>query len=153
MDYKNAPANCILSMERIFNAPRSLVWQAWTQSEHIVNWWGPKGMETRVELLDFKVGGHWKFVMKMPNGSDFVGEGTYLEIIPEEKLVTSARFLPMTDGVVLIVELEELDQQTKFTFSVVHPTPEYAKQQFDMGFLNGWGSTFDRLNELMESYH
>lgn len=141
--------NRTLTIERTFDAPIQLVWDAWTRSEHIVKWWGPKGMETRVEIHDFKVGGHWKFVMKMPDGRDFIAEGQYKEIEAPAKLVTTANFRPMTEGVVLEVLLQANGDQTQFTFNVVHPSEEYCKQQEAMGFYNGWGSTFDRLEELL----
>ena len=141
--------NRTLTIERTFDVPIQLVWDAWTRSEHIVKWWGPKGMETRVEIHDFKVGGHWKFVMKMPDGRDFIAEGQYKEIEAPEKLVTTANFRPMTEGVVLEVLLQANGDQTQFTFNVVHPSEEYCKQQEAMGFYNGWGSTFDRLEELL----
>ncbi len=141
--------NRTLTIERTFNAPLQLVWDAWTRPEHIIKWWGPKGMDTKVEVHDFKVGGHWKYIMKMPDGRDFIAEGQYKEIEAPIKLVTTADFRPMTEGVVLEVILEEKGDQTQFTFNVVHQTEEYCKQQEAMGFYNGWGSTFDRLEELL----
>lgn len=143
--------NRTLSLERILKAPIALVWEAWTQPEHIARWWGPKGMETQVIEHHFKVGGTWKFVMAMPNGGDFIAEGTYIEIEEPVKLVTSADFKPMTEGVELHVELEDQGATTRFKFSVVHPTEEYCRQQEEMGFMNGWGSVFDRLQELLEA--
>ncbi len=58
-----------LIIQRAFNAPINLVWDAWTQAEQIALWWGPKGMQTKVIQHDFKVGGSWKYVMTMPDGS------------------------------------------------------------------------------------
>jgi uncharacterized protein YndB with AHSA1/START domain len=69
--------NRILTLKRTFNAPLKLVWEAWTQPEHITQWWGPKGMKTNIIEHNFKVGGKWKYVMAMPDGSEFVGEGVY----------------------------------------------------------------------------
>ncbi len=140
----------VATMVRTFNAPRQLVWDAWTQAEHLVNWWGPKGMQTKVEELDFREGGSWKYTMKMPDGSDFATEGTFIEINEPEKLVTSADFKPMTVDVVLTVVFEDLGEQTRMVFSVTHKTEEYRQQQEEMGFRNGWGSTFDRLQEYVE---
>ena len=136
----------VATMARTFNAPRQLVWDAWTQAEHLVNWWGPKGMNTKVEKLDFS---SWKYTMMMPDGNEFVTEGTFIEIKEPEKLVTSADFKPMTVDVVLTVLFEDLGEQTKMTFSVAHKTEEYRQQQEEMGFRNGWGSTFDRLEEYL----
>ena len=138
-----------LTLERTFNAPIKLVWEAWTQPHHIANWWGPKGMETEVKTHEFHVGGRWEFVMKMPDGNLFVTEGEYQEIVEGQKIVTSADFKPMTEGVTLIMELTDEGEQTHFKFSVVHISEEYCKQQEEMGFYNGWGSTFDRLGEYL----
>ena len=134
-----------LTIKRTFDAPVQLVWDAWTKAEHISQWWGPKGMETRVVNHDLKVGGQWKYVMQMPNGSEFIAEGEYQEIDPPNKLITTANFRPMTEGVVLEVLLQAKGDQTQFTFNVIHPSEEYCKQQEEMGFYNGWGAVFSRL--------
>ncbi len=144
-------ANRTLTIERTFNAPVQLVWDAWTKPEHLIRWWGPKGMETTVEAHGLTVGGAWKFIMKMPDGSDFIAEGIYEVIELPHKLVSSANFRPMTEGVTLEVLLVPQGDGTRFTFNVLHPTEEYCKQQEAMGFYNGWGSTFDRLGELLLS--
>ena len=140
-----------LTIKRTFDAPIQLVWDAWTQAEHISQWWGPKGMETRVVSHDLKIGGQWIYVMQMPNGSEFVGEGVYQLIEAPHKLVTTANFRPMTEGVTLEILLEEQGEKTEFTFNVIHPTEEYCKQQEEMGFYNGWASTFERLQVLVQA--
>ena len=150
MNQSSEIAKRTLTIKRTFKAPLKLVWEAWTEAKHISNWWGPKGMNTAVIKHDFRVGGAWQYVMKMPNGSDFITEGVYSEIIEFEKIVTSADFKPMTEGVELQILFEGDGDQTHFTFNVVHPTEAYAKQQADMGFYNGWGSTFDRLESFLE---
>ncbi|KAA1245466.1 SRPBCC domain-containing protein [Aquimarina sp. RZ0] len=141
--------NRTLTLERTFNAPITLVWEAWTQSEHIANWWGPKGMETRVIKHNFSVGGEWEYHMTMPDGTDFVSDGIYSAIIEFEKIISSANFRPMTEGVEIQALFEKNGDKTNFTFHVVHPTEEYSKQQEKMGFMNGWGSVFDRLKEYI----
>ncbi|MFK7973158.1 MAG: SRPBCC domain-containing protein [Bacteroidia bacterium] len=145
MNNQDDAAKRTITIERTFKAPIALVWEAWTQAEHIARWWGPKGMVMDVVEHDFKVGGNWKYTMPMPNGSEFVSEGQYSEITPMTKIVTSANFIPMTMGVELHISLEEQGENTHFTFSVVHPTEEYCKAQEKMGIYNGWGSAFDRL--------
>ena len=141
--------NRTLTIEKTFNAPIQVVWDAWTQSEQILKWWGPKGMEIKVVEHDFKVGGKWKYSMTMPDGNEFVSEGTYKEIVEMEKVITSADFKPMTEDVELQALFEAHGDSTKFTFNVIHATPEYCKQQEEMGFYNGWGSAFDRLETLL----
>lgn len=140
-----------LTIEKTFNAPVKVVWDAWTQSEHVVQWWAPKGMNVKVIEHNFKVGGKWKYSMPMPNGNEFVSEGTYIEIVDYKKIVTSADFKPMTEGVELHVYFEADGEQTKFIFSVIHPTEEYCKQQEKMGFYNGWGSAIARLETVVQT--
>ena len=144
MDYNN---NLTITLEPPFKAPISLVWAAWTQPEHITQWWGPKSMTTEIIKHDFRVGGYWEFQMKMKDGNAFIGDGIYMEIEAPLRLVTSANFKPMTEGVELHIILKEKGDQTHFVFHVVHASEEYCIQQEKMGLMNGWGSVFDRLEE------
>ena len=141
--------NRTLTLKRTFNVPVKLVWEAWTKPEHIAQWWGPKGMKTNIVEHNFKVGGRWKYVMAMPDGSEFIGEGVYAVIVVLQKIFSSANFIPMTQGVEIQALFEENGDKTNFTFNVVHPTEEYCKQQEKMGFYNGWGSTFNRLESFV----
>ena len=151
MNNDNLPKDRTLTLERTFNAPIELVWEAWTQAEHITNWWGPKGMETTVLEHNFKVGGTWKYAMKMPDGNEFIADGIYTEIVHHEKIVSTANFKPMTENVKIHSIFERDGEKTKFTFHCVHQTEEYCKQQEKMGFYNGWGSVFERLNEFLQN--
>jgi uncharacterized protein YndB with AHSA1/START domain len=146
---ENDLAKRTLTLTKKFDAPIELVWEAWTQPEHVAQWWGPKGMAIKVVEHNFKVGGKWKYVMPMPDGKEFVSEGQYSEIVELKKIVTSANFRPMTEGVEIRALFEKDGEKTNFTFSVVHPTEEYCKQQEQMGFYNGWGSAFTRLDSLL----
>lgn len=149
MDYENAPSNCVLTIERIFEAPIDLVWEAWIQPEHIANWWAPGPMTLDIKTFDFEVNGDWEYSMMMDNGNEFIAKGTYLEIHPKNLIVTTASFLPMTAGVILVAEFKASGDTTEFVFKVVHPTPEYAKQQLDMGAMNGWGGVFEGLSKYL----
>lgn len=140
-----------VTIGRTFDAPIDLVWTAWTQPEHIANWWSPRGITTKIIEHEFKVGGKWKFVMPMPDGKEFIAEGVYVEIIKHEKIFSKADFKPMTEGVEIQAIFKKNGKKTDFTFNVVHPTVEYRIQQEKMGILNGWGSVFERLEELLKS--
>ena len=145
----NDAKNRTLTIKKVFNALIKIVWEAWIKPDHIVQWWAPKGMKVTVIKHDFKVGGKWKFVMPMPDGNEFISEGQYLEIVEFNKIITTADFKPMTEGVELQVFFEADGDKTNFTFSVIHATEEYCKQQEKMGFYNGWGSAFDRMEALI----
>jgi uncharacterized protein YndB with AHSA1/START domain len=74
-------------LERVFDAPRELVWQAWTQREHLDKWWGPDGFTTKTAELDLRVGGVWRHTMKAADGTEFPNRTEYLEIEHPERLV------------------------------------------------------------------
>lgn len=143
--------NRTVTIKRTFNAPIKLVWDAWTQPEHIAKWWSPKGMETKVIEHEFKVGGKWKYSMPMPNGQEFIADGVYTNIVELVKIFSSANFKPMTEGVEIQSFFEENGDKTNFIFNIVHPTEAYKIQQEKMGILNGWGSVFERLETLLLS--
>jgi uncharacterized protein YndB with AHSA1/START domain len=150
MSNMNDAKNRTLTLKRTFDVPVKLVWEAWTQPEHIINWWAPKGMKIEVVEHDFSVGGKWKYVIPMPDGSEFISDGEYLEIVEFEKIITTASFKPMTEGVEMQILFEENGDKTNFTFNVVHQTEEYCKQQEKMGFYNGWGTAFDRFESFVK---
>ena len=145
MNKENDKKNRTLSITKVFDAPIKTVWKAWTNPDNVIQWWAPPGMKIEVIEHNFKVGGKWKYSMPMPDGNLFISEGTYIEIEPLKKIITTADFKPMTEGVELHVLFEVDGGKTNFTFSVVHATEEYCKQQEKMGFYNGWGSAFKRL--------
>lgn len=151
MSKTNDAKNRTLTLKKVFNAPVKLAWEAWIKPEHVVQWWAPKGMKINVIEHDFKVDGKWKYSMPMPDGNLFVSEGKYFEIVEYKKIATTADFKPMTEGVELHVEFEADGDKTNFTFSVIHATEEYCKAQEKMGFYNGWGSAFDRMEVLINS--
>ena len=146
----NEHQNRIVTISRIFDSPLATVWDAWTQPQHIANWWGPKGMPVEVKSHEFKVGGRWEYAMPMPDGKEFISEGTYLEIEEQAKIVTTANFRPMTEGVELHISFEAHGNQTLFIFHVIHPNVEYRMQQEQMGIYNGWGGAFDRLEQCIK---
>ncbi|WP_103865732.1 MULTISPECIES: SRPBCC domain-containing protein [Aquimarina] len=150
MSKTNETNDRTVTIERTFNAPVGLVWQAWTQPEHIAQWWGPKGMETKVIVHDFREGGAWKYTMQMPDGNEFISDGVYSVIIELKKIISSANFKPMTEGVEIQALFEEDGDKTNFTFNVIHATAAYCEQQKKMGILNGWGSVFTRLEEYLQ---
>lgn len=136
-------------IERVFDAPIHLVWEAWTIPEHIIKWWNPSGSDTKIEKHDFKIGGEWKYSMMMPNGKLFIAEGKYIDIVHHEKICSKADFKPMTEGVEIQSIFKPLGDKTEFVFKVIHPTIEYRIQQEKMGIQNGWGSVFNRLADFL----
>lgn len=139
-----------LTLKRTVPASVESVWEAWTDPERIAHWWGPEGIPITIEKHDLKVGGHWRYSMKMPDGNIFISDGTYAQIELHKKLVTSADFKPMTIGVILELLLEKDKEHTEILFHVLHPTEAYKKQQEGMGFYKGWEAAFDRLEAYLK---
>lgn len=79
-------------IKRTFDAPRELVWRAWTDPEHLMRWWGPKGFTSPFCKVDLRVGGTYLFCMRSPEGKDFWSTGIYREVTPPERLVWSDSF-------------------------------------------------------------
>src|ERR1700674_4869075 len=74
-------------MTRIFDAPRKLVFEAWTKPERLARWFGPKGFTMPICEMDFRPGGAFRFVMRGPDGKDYPFDGVYLEILEPERIV------------------------------------------------------------------
>jgi uncharacterized protein YndB with AHSA1/START domain len=76
-----------IAATRIFDAPRELVWRAWTDPQQIAQWWGPNGFTTTTYQMEVKPGGVWRFVMHGPDGTDYQNRITFLEVVEPERLV------------------------------------------------------------------
>ena len=85
IDLETDPRSIIGS--RIFDAPRDLVFSAFTDPKHLAHWWGPNGFTTTTHSFDFRSGGIWRFVMHGPDGRDYQNRITYEEIAPPERIV------------------------------------------------------------------
>ena len=81
------PAERVLAITRAFDAPRSLVFKAWTDPKHVARWWGPKGFTTPFCKIDLRPGGAFHYCMRSPEGREFWGKGIYREIVDPEQLV------------------------------------------------------------------
>src|ERR1700748_688398 len=76
-----------LEITRVFNAPRKLVYEAWTDPKHMTEWWGPGVFTNQSCVLDVRPGGAWQIIMRSPDGMDFPCRGVYREVVAPERLV------------------------------------------------------------------
>src|SRR5215470_16562244 len=83
----NTSADREIVITRIVDAPRELVWQAWTEPQHIAPWWGPNGFRTTIHEMNVEVGGVWRFIMHGPDGTDYPNRIVYREIVKPQRLV------------------------------------------------------------------
>jgi len=148
---------------RVFDAPRELVWKAWTDPKYVMQWWGPKGFTAPVCQMDFRVGGKFLFCMRSPDGQEFWSGGEYHEIVPPEKIVSSMYFADAKgnrvepaqfgieheaiEGARDLILFEDLGNgRTKLTF-IGNETMQNATKS---GQLEGTKQILDKLADVVE---
>ncbi|HWE69961.1 MAG TPA: SRPBCC family protein [Acidimicrobiales bacterium] len=111
------PADDQILISREFDAPKSLVYQAWTTPELVQRWWSGKRGQVTVAEIDLRVGGRWRYVMVAEGGLEVAFHGEYREIVPEERIVSTEVFEPMPDeaGLMSTVTFVEQDGRTTLT--------------------------------------
>lgn len=137
-----------LVMERIFDAPRELVWRVLTDPETITRWWGPHGYTTSVEEMDVRPGGRWRWINHTTGGEDAPFKGEYLEVVPPERIVQTQIFdVPGFDDRAGIntMTLEDLGGRTKVTARSTFPSIDDLEGALSAGMVGGAIQTWDRL--------
>lgn len=133
---------------RIFDAPRALVFKAWTDPEHLAKWFGPRGFSTTVIENDARTGGAYHFHMRASNVDEH-WRGTYREVVAPERIVftwpTTVRHPEVIDTIVTVT-LEDVGGKTRLTLR--HATFNTIAQRDDHN--GGWSSALDRLGELVQ---
>ena len=142
-----------ITMERIFDAPRELVWNLYTNPKLIPQWWGPKTLKTTVDEMDVRPGGRWRFIQRDPNGMEYAFNGIYREIEPPKRVVYTFNFEPIGPGheLVEIVTFEEQGRKTKLTSKAVYNTIEDLEGMLKSGMEGGAIETMDRFEELLKT--
>lgn len=144
------PSELEISLARDFAAPRSLVFEAWTQREHVVRWWGCGLMTMPVCDIDLRVGGAWRYVLLMPNGKEYGFHGVYQDIVPNARLVHTYVYeeFPECESVTTVT-FEEHEGITRVTETILHPTVEARDGHLQSGMEDGAGESLQRLAELL----
>ena len=138
-------ADRTLSITRTFAAPRELVFKVWTQPEHVVRWWGPKGFTTPSSTMEVRPGGAYRTVIRSPEGKEHVMRGVYREVVPPERLVMTfawedERGEPGHETLVKVT-FEDVAGQTRLTFEHgVFQTVADRESHF-----GGWSQFMDSL--------
>jgi uncharacterized protein YndB with AHSA1/START domain len=129
---------------RIFDAPRDLVFEAWTKQEHLSKWWGPQGFTTTFQEFDMKPGGTWQFIMHGPDGVDYPNTIVFVGVDKPERIVLQfANFLGTAT-------FEDLDRKTKLTYSTIFETVAEFDQVKTYA-VPGAEQTMDRLGVHLTS--
>jgi uncharacterized protein YndB with AHSA1/START domain len=150
------PATRELTVERVFNAPRELVFQMWQDPQHLAHWWGPKGWTLPICTVDFRPGGIWHYCMRGPDGEESWGKAFYEEIVAPDRIVYRDTFIdaegnviPGTPEMLITVSFTEQDGKTKLTSTTQFATVADLEAVLAMGAVEGIGETWDRLEEYL----
>ena len=146
-------------VSRSFDAPLELLWKAWTEPEHFIKWYGPKGFTTPSCEIDLQVGGRHLWSMRSPNGQEMYYTGTYKEIVPMEKLVFSDSLLD-ADGNVMsptAMGMSEgspvsMDVTVTFAYEDGKTTVTVSHVGYGEGAdyaAAGWEQAFDKLTAVL----
>ena len=142
-----------LVLTRLINAPREKVYRAWTDPELLKQWFAPKPYTTPIVEIDVRPGGSAYFVMRGPDGKDLPNRGVYLEVVPNEKLVSTDAYVKAWEPsekpfMTLILTFEDEGGKTRYTARVRHWTVADREAHEKMGFHEGWGLCTDQLEAL-----
>ena len=146
------PTDTQILITREFDAPRHLVYKAWTTPELIRRWWGGQRGEVTLVEVDLRVGGRWRYVMTAKGGFEVAFHGQYREIDPGVRLVSTEVFETVPDIEALATHtFVEEDGRTTLTILVEHPTPQSRDKHIDSGMEGGMNESMDLLEQVAAS--
>jgi uncharacterized protein YndB with AHSA1/START domain len=168
MEVAARPEEMDITLVRRFEAPRTKVWKAWTEPSHLSRWWGP--MENPVCQVDLRPGGAYRFVMRSPDGVEYPLTGIFKEVVEPARLVMTMdtsehplewqHLLNTYRGVrkdapavplLTTVLFDEKDGGTQLTVLARFASVADRDAHMTMGTTKGWGTSFDRLQALLET--
>jgi len=145
------PSDREIAATRVFDAPRRLVYEAHTNPKHLPNWMlGPEGWTMPVCEIDLRPGGTWHFVWRKADGSEMAMRGTYKEVVPPEKLVTTESWGADWPETINTLTLTEKDGKTILTQTILYPSKEARDAALKTGMKQGMNVSFDRLAAYLQ---
>jgi uncharacterized protein YndB with AHSA1/START domain len=149
------PSDTQILITREFDAPKHLVWRAWTTPEFVKRWWHANRGSMTVCEIDLRVGGTWRYAMDVEGFGEVGFHGEYREIVPNERLVSTEVYegIPDADEHAALdtLTLEEVDGRTLMTVLVEHPTKEGRDAHIESGMEGGMQDALDLLEEVAVS--
>ncbi len=145
-----------LIVSRVFNAPRDLVFQMFTDENHLAQWWGPTGWQTTSTTFNPTPGGIWHYCMRSPEGQESWGVSTYREVVPPERIVFTDVFADaegnIAEGMPQMLVTNEFHQEggkTRLVARTKFATLDELESILTMGVEEGMRQTWDRLDALL----
>jgi uncharacterized protein YndB with AHSA1/START domain len=142
-----------VTMTRVFDAPRRLVFQMWTDPQHMAQWWGPAGFTNPVCEVDARTGGAMRILMRAPNGDDHLMTGVFHEVVPPERLVFTTTPVdpagkPLLEGRTTVVFVEDHGRTTVTVQTRAIGFVPQAERMLN-GMEPGWRQSLERLDALL----
>ena len=146
------PTDTQILITRNFDAPKHLVYKAYTSPELIKRWWGGDRGNVTLAEVDLRVGGQWRYVMTANEGSEVAFHGEFREIVPNERIVSTEIFEGMPEGeAVSTVTLDEENGRTTLTNLSEYPSKEIRDAVINSGMEGGMQESMDHLEQVARS--
>lgn len=146
----DTPTDREVVITRVVNAPRRLVFEAWTSPKHVPKWLlGPEGWTMPVCEIDLRPGGTWHFVWRKADGAEMAMTGTYREVSPPDRLVSTESWGPEWPETVNTLRFVEADGQTTITMTITYPSKEARDMALQTGMKEGMDMGFVRLEKVL----
>ena len=144
------PSEREITLTREFDAPRELLFEAFSKPEHVAQWWGQKGSTLVACDMDFRPGGAWRFVERAADGNEYGFRGQIREIVPPERIVQTFEFEGMPGHIsVETMVLEDLGGRTRLTVTSAFDSVQDRDGMLQSGMEKGAGESYDRLAEYV----
>jgi uncharacterized protein YndB with AHSA1/START domain len=145
------PTDREIVLTRVFDAPRALVFEAFTKPELLRQWFGPRGWSLVVADVDLNVGGTFRFMLRGPDGNDLGMRGIWREIVAPERSVHMESFDDYPGESQVTTVLSEQQEKTKLTATILYPSKEIRDAVLSSGMEHGAAESYDKLAELLAS--
>lgn len=147
-----------LEISRFLDVPRALIWKAWSDPQHLAEWWCPKPWTTEVRAFDFQPGGDFYTFMRGPNaGEESDNPGCFLEIVPQQRIVWTTLLVggwrPATPWLAMtgVFTLADEGSGTRYVTRALHKDEEDTRQHAEMGFFDGWDTCITQLEDYAQN--
>ena len=149
METKSDTSDREIKLSRVLNAPVDLVWEVWTDPDHLKNWWGPDGFTNTISALEIRNGGNFNLIMHGPDGTDYRNESKFIEVIEHRKLVyqhdTGPKFIAT-------INFEPQGEKTLLIWTMLFPTREILEQTVKtFNAKEGMKQNFEKLERYVEA--
>ena len=146
------PSDREVLVTRVVNAPRRLVFAAWTEPRHLQRWLtGPEGWTMPICEIDLRPGGRWRYVYRKASGKEMTLTGSVLEVDPPERFVTTESWGPDWPDTVNTLVLTESEGRTTIALTITYVSREARDAALDTGAMDGMNRAFELLDELLDA--